>query len=239
VLPGGEAVELLVDPHHQALPHPQPPGRRAGRVAGIMWRTPPRTPAPSPWCVRAADSRRPLPSRSPTTTVRPPASRCSRAVRPSSCSSTPTTRPCHTPSRLALDGLTAREHLDAGGRTVVAGFNDVHTHSVWFGQSRLDVDVVQAVAVGLGPVEMTGVEARAGDPRPGSQLRGAVADLDGPQPDRDGLDAAAAGRPVLIRHNTGHSLTVSGARPARRSVPAPHRRPGGTARTTRCGCGRR
>ena len=43
-----------------------------------------------------------------------------------------------------LDGLPAREHLDAGGRTVVAGFNDVHTHSVWFGQSRLDVDLAHA-----------------------------------------------------------------------------------------------
>ena len=40
-----------------------------------------------------------------------------------------------------LDGLGARERLDARGRTVLAGFNDAHAHSVWFGQSRLDVDL--------------------------------------------------------------------------------------------------
>lgn len=110
-----------------------------------------------------------------------------------------------------LDGLTAREHLDAGGRTVVAGFNDVHTHSVWFGQSRLDVDLEQARTAeqvyGL-------IRDRAAQLAPGAWVTCAGFDpghLDGPQPDRDGLDAAAAGRPVLIRHNTGHSLTVSGA----------------------------
>ena len=40
-----------------------------------------------------------------------------------------------------LDGLATRERLDARGRTVLAGFNDAHAHSVWFGQSRLDVDL--------------------------------------------------------------------------------------------------
>jgi predicted amidohydrolase YtcJ len=109
-----------------------------------------------------------------------------------------------------LDGLAARERLDAGGRTIVAGFNDVHTHSVWFGQSRLDVDLAHARTAeqvyGL-------IRDRAAQLAPGAWVTCAGFDpghLDGPQPDRDGLDAAAGGRPVLIRHNTGHSLTVSG-----------------------------
>lgn len=109
-----------------------------------------------------------------------------------------------------LDGLAARERLDAGGRAIVAGFNDVHTHSVWFGQSRLDVDLAHARTAeqvyGL-------IRDRAAQLAPGAWVTCAGFDpghLDGPQPDRDGLDAAAGGRPVLIRHNTGHSLTVSG-----------------------------
>ena len=40
-----------------------------------------------------------------------------------------------------LDGFATRERLDARGRTVLAGFNDAHAHSVWFGQFRLDVDL--------------------------------------------------------------------------------------------------
>ncbi|MCK6095105.1 amidohydrolase [Micrococcus sp. EYE_162] len=110
-----------------------------------------------------------------------------------------------------LDGLTARERLDARGRTVVAGFNDAHAHSVWFGQSMLDVDLEHATST---EEVYRLVRARADELIPGAWVTCTGYDpghLTGPEPDRDGLDAAANGRPVLIRHNTGHAFTVSGA----------------------------
>ena len=110
-----------------------------------------------------------------------------------------------------LDGLAARERLDARGRTVLAGFNDAHAHSVWFGQSRLDVDLEGARTA---EEVHRRVRARAAELDPGAWVTCTGFDpghLTGPQPDRDSLDAAASGRPVLIRHNTGHAVTVSGA----------------------------
>ncbi|MFL0424413.1 amidohydrolase [Micrococcus luteus] len=110
-----------------------------------------------------------------------------------------------------LDGLDAAERLDAGGRFLMAGFNDAHAHSVWFGQSLIDVDLDGAESA---EEVYRRVRARAEELTPGAWVTCTGFDpghLTGPQPDRDGLDAAAHGRPVLIRHNTGHAYTVSGA----------------------------
>lgn len=38
-------------------------------------------------------------------------------------------------------GLRARERVDARGRVVLPGFNDVHAHSVWFGMTLLETDL--------------------------------------------------------------------------------------------------
>ena len=50
-------------------------------------------------------------------------------------------------SILALDdaarALPADETWDAGGRTLTPGFNDAHSHTVWFGQTLLEVDLSQ------------------------------------------------------------------------------------------------
>ena len=110
-----------------------------------------------------------------------------------------------------LDGLAAAERADMHGAFVMPGFNDAHAHSVWFGQSRLDVDLEGATTA---TEVYARIGARAATQAPGAWITCTGYDaghVHGPQPDRDGLDAAAAGRPVLIRHNTGHSLTVSGA----------------------------
>ena len=40
-----------------------------------------------------------------------------------------------------VDGLQARETLDLGGLPVLAGFNDVHAHSVWFGTTLIEADL--------------------------------------------------------------------------------------------------
>src|SRR5699024_8591182 len=33
--------------------------------------------------------------------------------------------------------------IDAGGAVIVPGFNDVHAHTVWFGQTLLEIDLAQ------------------------------------------------------------------------------------------------
>src|SRR5699024_3019413 len=39
-----------------------------------------------------------------------------------------------------LDGLSAVRVLDASGAALVPGFNDVHAHTVWFGQTLLELN---------------------------------------------------------------------------------------------------
>ena len=115
---------------------------------------------------------------------------------------------------LAVDpelDIPVREVLDAGGLTVVPGFNDVHAHSVWFGLGLMETalgsarsaeDVYLAVAsagAGLGPEEW--IVASGFSPLL----------ITGDQPDRDLLDEASGGRPVWIKHSSGHACTVNGA----------------------------
>ena len=109
------------------------------------------------------------------------------------------------------DGVQARRTLDAGGAVVVPGFHDVHAHSVWFGLGLMEtalgaarsLDEVYAqiadAAAGLGPDEW--VIASGFSPLL----------LGGMQPDRDRLDEAAGGRPVWIKHSSGHACTLNGA----------------------------
>lgn len=110
-----------------------------------------------------------------------------------------------------LHGLGAVERVDLRGRTLVPGFNDAHCHSVWFGQTLMDVDLqgartaedvyaaVAARAATLGSTEW--VVCCNYNPLL----------FPGQLPDRDQLDAAASGRPVLIKHGSGHAYTVNGA----------------------------
>ena len=53
---------------------------------------------------------------------------------------------------IALDESARRfqnvEKIDAEGAIVVPGFNDVHAHSVWFGQTLLEIDLSQSKTPG-------------------------------------------------------------------------------------------
>src|ERR1700746_1660029 len=40
-----------------------------------------------------------------------------------------------------VDGLQARERVDAHDRVVLPGFNDAHAHSVWFTMTPLETDL--------------------------------------------------------------------------------------------------
>src|ERR1700731_526886 len=40
-----------------------------------------------------------------------------------------------------VEGLRARERVDARDRVVLPGFNDAHAHSVWFGMTLIETDL--------------------------------------------------------------------------------------------------
>lgn len=109
-----------------------------------------------------------------------------------------------------VDGLTARERFDARGRVVLPGFNDAHAHSVWFGMTLTEVD--------LGAVTTVDDVLRAiGDAATGRAHDDWIvasgynpALLGGAHPDRDALDRVAGGRPVWIKHASGHSCQLNG-----------------------------
>lgn len=110
-----------------------------------------------------------------------------------------------------IEGLDAAVRVDAGGQVITPGFNDAHAHSVWFGQSLLELDLE-----GLQSADAVyaAIEERAAQLDPGLWVvcTGYNPDeLTGPEPERDGLDAAAKGRPVLLRHSHGHAYTVNSA----------------------------
>ncbi|MBO1900378.1 amidohydrolase [Leucobacter weissii] len=100
--------------------------------------------------------------------------------------------------------------IDLQGATVAPGFNDVHAHSVWFGLTKLELDLEPAT--GLDELYALIAERAAATP-PGewviatgfSQIR-----LGDRSPDRDRLDRAAGGRPVWLKHNSGHAAFVNG-----------------------------
>ena len=107
------------------------------------------------------------------------------------------------------------KRIDAGGAVIVPGFNDVHAHTVWFGQTLLEIDLAQETtpegvyeAIAKSPKDETlnftnaaedWVIASGFNP---NYLAGAKLDI-------QKLDEATGGRPLLIKHNSGHAYTVN------------------------------
>jgi predicted amidohydrolase YtcJ len=111
---------------------------------------------------------------------------------------------------LALDaeGLRGRVEIDAQGAALVPGFADAHNHMAWFGSSLEEVDL-------SGLTDLTTlynrVEERAATLAPDAFVIGAGYDdtAIGGHPHRRELDRAAGGRPVVLKHRSGHVTTVS------------------------------
>lgn len=95
--------------------------------------------------------------------------------------------------------------LDARGRTIIPGFNDAHAHSVWFGQTLREIDLG-------GARTRDDVSAALSQ---GSNGEWVIASGFNPSMLSDGpvriaeLDRATDGKPLLIKHNTGHAYTVN------------------------------
>jgi len=105
-------------------------------------------------------------------------------------------------------GLPARSVIDAGGATVTPGFGDAHNHMVWFGLAQAEVDLSQCHTV---EDVCAAVAARAQRLPTDAWVLGNGYDhteIDG-HPHRTQLDQAAGGRPVWLKHRSGHQSAVS------------------------------
>ena len=107
------------------------------------------------------------------------------------------------------DATTPAQVFDAKGACIVAGFNDVHAHSVWFGQTLIEIDLAEATtpddvyaAIALRIAGMGRDDWVICSNFNPLQMTGSL--------DRDRLDGVALGRPVLIKHRSGHAYTVNG-----------------------------
>jgi predicted amidohydrolase YtcJ len=109
-------------------------------------------------------------------------------------------------------GVQAREVADLLGATLLPGFHDAHNHMTWYGQSLSEADLRPEVTRTLGELYQA-VAAQAGGTAPGDWVIGSGYDQNklGAHPDRDGLDRAAPGRRVWLRHTSGHMCVVSSA----------------------------
>ena len=107
--------------------------------------------------------------------------------------------------------LSARNRLDLGGAVVVPGFHDAHNHMAWFGMGLDDVPLSDCRSV---EEVYDAVAARAAALPAGSWIVGSGYDqnkLVGGHPDRHGLDRAAPGMLVRLKHTSGHMSVVNSA----------------------------
>ncbi|MEJ2865910.1 amidohydrolase [Actinomycetospora flava] len=107
-------------------------------------------------------------------------------------------------------GVRARRVVDAGGATVVPGFDDAHQHTAWFGQSLAEIPLG-----GLTDLDAVydAVATRAAQLPDGAFVVGSGYDdvALGGSPDRRALDRAGGGRPVWLKHRSAHVCAVSTA----------------------------
>ena len=110
---------------------------------------------------------------------------------------------------LDADG-PADDVVDLHGLTVLPGFHDAHNHMAWFGLSLTEADLRAPAVTSLDEL-YAAVARQAVDTADGEWVVGAGYDQNkiGGHPDRDGLDAAAPGRRVWLRHVSGHMCVVN------------------------------
>lgn len=116
------------------------------------------------------------------------------------------------------EGLAARQTIDARNRVVLPGFNDAHAHSVWFGMTLMETDLS---TVGSLDDIYRSIENRSRTTGPDEWIVASGFNpvlLRGALPDRDALDRASGGRPVWIKHASGHSCQVNGIGLSRTAV---------------------
>jgi len=112
---------------------------------------------------------------------------------------------------LVLDdtgSLTATRSIDAQGATITPGFGDAHNHMAWFGLAMDEIDLTDVQDLdGL----YDAVADRAARLPADAYVTGSGYDHTrlGGHPHRRELDRAAGGRPVWLKHRSGHVCAVS------------------------------
>jgi predicted amidohydrolase YtcJ len=105
-------------------------------------------------------------------------------------------------------GVPAASVVDLDGAALLPGFRDAHNHMAWYGLSLSEVDLrVPSLA------DLYAAVAERAAASPDGWVTGSGYDQNkiGAHPDRDGLDRAAPGRRVWLRHTSGHMCVVSSA----------------------------
>jgi predicted amidohydrolase YtcJ len=110
-----------------------------------------------------------------------------------------------------LEGLKAARTIDAGGATVVPGFNDVHCHTAWYGMTLAEVDLSDISDLdkayrmiaqrATGTPEDEWVFATGYNPQ----------SFGGRFPSLATLDTITGGHPLLIRQSSGHAALANTA----------------------------
>lgn len=113
--------------------------------------------------------------------------------------------------------LPATSVLDCEGSYLGPGFGDAHNHMLWFGMSLREVDLSGYVSLAdvYDAVRACGSRLPADAWMIGSGYDHTVI---GGHPDQSMLDRAAGGRPVWLKHRSGHQSVVSSALLSRAGV---------------------
>jgi predicted amidohydrolase YtcJ len=112
--------------------------------------------------------------------------------------------------QLSVAGISAGHVVDLRGATLVPGFHDAHNHMIGFGRSLAEVNL-SSPPIGSLDELYAAVACRAETTAPGDWVIGSGYDQNkiGAHPHRDGLDRAAPGRRVWLRHTSGHMCVVN------------------------------
>lgn len=109
--------------------------------------------------------------------------------------------------------LNAKERIDLGGRAVLPGFNDVHTHSVWFGTTLMEIDLSHVRAIEEIYAAIEDYLQQHDDLGPHEWIVASgynQALLNWQVADRDVLDRVCQGRPLWIKFSSGHACQLNG-----------------------------
>ncbi|MBF4162013.1 amidohydrolase [Nocardioides acrostichi] len=109
--------------------------------------------------------------------------------------------------------LPAHRTLDLDGAVVAPGFHDAHNHMAWYGLSLAEVDLrVGSLDALYDAVARRAAELdAAGDADAWVVGSGYDENKTGAHPTREGLDRAAGGRRVWLKHTSGHMCVVNTA----------------------------
>lgn len=109
-----------------------------------------------------------------------------------------------------LADVPVRERVDLRGRTVLPGLHDAHQHMAWFGRTLGEVDLTPSSVSDLDELYATVADVAATSE---GWVIGWGYDQGplGAHPTRAQLDRVAPGRPVWLKHTSGHMGVASSA----------------------------